>query len=83
MQELSFLLWLQAEGDEAIPAIVDQVLTSTKGTAFYILTVAGEHGVQEESAAEHEDETAAPESLPPYIQTINVPDSIIKAVKKQ
>ena len=93
--------------------MVSDVLTSAKGTTFYVLTVAGEHGVspptvrshtptgdqnadegQEEQGKEKafmtdvapkdgEEEEEEEEVSPPYIDAVDVPDSLIMHIKKQ
>lgn len=78
---------------------MSEVLTSAKGTTFYVLTVAGEHGVPPPSPKSQKDEapekagetfvTEAPpkeeaeEELPDYIKVANVSNSLLNDVKKQ
>ncbi|ELU16401.1 hypothetical protein CAPTEDRAFT_163477 [Capitella teleta] len=62
-----------------IPTAVSDVLTSAKGTTFYVLTVAGEHGVSRE---EKSDESAETE-LPSYIQMIHISSSFINSIKER
>lgn len=43
----------------ALPQAVSEVLRTAKGTAFYVLTVAGEHGISESENKEAESSTDA------------------------
>ncbi|CAH1787861.1 unnamed protein product [Owenia fusiformis] len=72
-----------------VPMAVSEVLSTAKGTTFYVLTVAGEHGVSSPAPGDRPGSTSAfltqgeepTESLPPYLSSIDVPKSLIMEIK--
>lgn len=70
--------------------IVSEILSTSKGTTFYVLTEAGEHGVQEMTKENEENHgtflteaTSAEEEVKAdYLQWSNITDSLLIEVKK-
>ena len=50
---------------------VSEVLSTTKGTTFYVLTVAGEHGVPEEKIEPKDEEAKGEADTSPTFRTEN------------
>ncbi|XP_074654547.1 coiled-coil domain-containing protein 180-like [Tubulanus polymorphus] len=78
-----------------IPAAMAEILSTTGGTAFYVLNVAGEHGIPPESQkqlppskeeeADKEDGEVCEnsETLPPYLQSITMSHDLFIDIKKR
>lgn len=71
------------------------MLQTKKGTTFYVLTVAGEHGIPAEKAKTSDDKAAdvpafmtevsglsARDGKPDYIASIDIPESTLIEIKK-
>ena len=83
----------QAKAASPIPLAVKEVLSTAKGTTFYVLTVAGEHGIPAEEDATTggdpavdsaflTDEVPVDDGKPDYIVSVDVPDRFILQIKK-
>ena len=82
-----------------LPSAVNEVLSTNKGTLFYVLTVAGEHGIPPDKPADKENQpgpgTSAfmtevsglsevdTSSRPDYLKSIDVKDAFLIEIKKQ
>ena len=74
-----------------LPAAVSEVLNTAKGTTFYVLKVAGEHGVPaEKSKGEGKKgspvfmtEVEVSDDKPEYLKTIDLPQSLLMEIKKR
>ena len=84
-------LYLQAKD---LPSAVNEVLSTNKGTTFYVLTVAGEHGIPPGKPVETEKAAGTSafmtevsgvsrEDKPNYLRSIDVHDSLLIEIKKQ
>ncbi|XP_021341706.1 coiled-coil domain-containing protein 180-like isoform X3 [Mizuhopecten yessoensis] len=81
------------ERESTLPAAITETLSTDKGTLFYVLTVAGEHGVppgSDEEVVSSPREllflTETPqvsESQPEYIRAIDIPDKLLLDVKRR
>ena len=78
--------------DKDLPAAVSEVLSTAKGTTFYVLTVAGEHGISAEKSKEGEKkpgspafmtEVKTPEEKPSYLRKIEIPEALLMEIKKK
>ncbi|XP_066293451.1 coiled-coil domain-containing protein 180-like [Branchiostoma lanceolatum] len=69
-----------------LPAVIHEVLTTKKGTSFYVLTEAGEHGIPPEADSTSEPvfltESETKEDLPAYIENVKLFKSLFVALKK-
>ncbi|XP_064616781.1 coiled-coil domain-containing protein 180-like [Liolophura sinensis] len=72
------------KGSPSLPMIVSEILSTSKGTTFYVLTEAGEHGVQETTKEDDTNYgaflTEAPsleEIKADYLQWSNITDSLL------
>lgn len=73
-----------------VPMAVKEVLSTSKGTTFYVLTVAGEHGLAEgdservgEAAFMTESEEGENQAeVAEYIKNITVPESLFVELRK-
>ncbi|KAK3086983.1 hypothetical protein FSP39_000010 [Pinctada imbricata] len=79
--------------ESTLPEAVSEILNTDKGTVFYVLTEAGEYGIppeKEKSTLSEADGTTfmtevqrAPQSIPEYIQKIDLEDGLLIDVKKK
>ena len=87
-----FVLYFQGTD---LPGAINEVLQTKKGTTFYVLTVAGEHGIPAETSKPMGEKTEDPASAafmtevsgeiapkPDYITSIEIPTSILNEIKK-
>ncbi|XP_064648966.1 coiled-coil domain-containing protein 180-like isoform X2 [Lineus longissimus] len=84
------------EARSPLPAAVAEVLSTSKGTQFFVLTIAGEHGIQPDEPSKEKtpvggdgDDAATfmteveVESVPKYISTIHITNGTFNEIKKQ
>ncbi|XP_038046309.1 coiled-coil domain-containing protein 180-like isoform X2 [Patiria miniata] len=84
-------------GDSAIsqspvPMAVKEVLSTNAGTTFYVLTVAGEHGISEEDSGKDQDgggatfltesDAAEREAVAAYTENVLIPEELFKELRK-
>ena len=77
--------------DKDLPAAVSEVLSTAKGTTFYVLTVAGEHGISAEKSKVDQKpgspafmtEVKTPEEKPSYLRKIEIPEALLMEIKKK
>ncbi|KAI8518615.1 hypothetical protein Bbelb_046320 [Branchiostoma belcheri] len=76
----------KVSGTSPLPAVIHEVLTTKKGTSFYVLTEAGEHGIPPEADATSEPvfltESETKEDLPAYIENVKLFKSLFVELKK-
>ena len=74
-----------------VPMAVKEVLSTKKGTAFFVLTVAGEHGITKEEVKGQEGGTSSfltevgiedVEMVPGYVQTVTIPVDLFDELRK-
>ena len=76
-----------------LPAAVSEILSTAKGTTFYVLTVAGAYGVPVEKSSEGQGkgtgasafmtEVSMSEEKPEYLKNIELPQTLLKEIKKK
>ncbi|XP_069121816.1 LOW QUALITY PROTEIN: coiled-coil domain-containing protein 180-like [Argopecten irradians] len=84
------------ERESTLPAAITETLSTDKGTLFYVLTVAGEHGVPPGSDESSDEVVSSPqeplflteapqtsESQPEYIRAIDISDKLLLDVKRR
>ncbi|XP_002742433.1 coiled-coil domain-containing protein 180-like [Saccoglossus kowalevskii] len=64
-----------------VPTAVREVLSTDKGTTFYVLTVAGQHGLPDFDGSVFLTEADVAE-LPPHIQNIQIMDELMFELRK-
>ncbi|XP_030854046.1 coiled-coil domain-containing protein 180-like isoform X3 [Strongylocentrotus purpuratus] len=65
------------------PPVVTEVLLTTNGTNFYVLTVAGEHGiVSDGDRNEDGTETVSGEDQPAYLANVTIPQETLKSIRE-
>ncbi len=68
-----------------LPLAVKEVLSTARGTTFYVLTVAGEYGIPPDDAKGQQKAflTESPSGgKPVYIENVDVSDDFIVEIKK-
>ncbi|XP_033732294.1 coiled-coil domain-containing protein 180-like isoform X1 [Pecten maximus] len=84
------------ERESTLPAAITETLSTDKGTLFYVLTVAGEHGVPPGSDESADEVVSSPQeplfltetpqtagSQPDYIRAIDIPEKLLLDIKRR
>ncbi|XP_022107089.1 coiled-coil domain-containing protein 180-like [Acanthaster planci] len=80
-----------AVSQSPVPMAVKEVLSTNAGTTFYVLTVAGEHGISEEDARKDQDGAAAfmteseipeREAVAAYTENVMIPEELFRELRK-
>ena len=85
----------QRSGDESparfaqspVPMAVKEVLSTAKGTPFYVLTIAGKHGISEEKGKGEEEkafltEAEGGDKRETYEENVLIPDDLFVELRK-
>ncbi|XP_070532747.1 coiled-coil domain-containing protein 180-like [Ptychodera flava] len=66
-----------------VPTAVKEVLSTAKGTMFYVLTVAGEHGIPDEGDQSVFITEPEPTEVPLHLQNVQISDSLLLELRKE
>ena len=67
---------------EELP-VVTEVLLTANGTNFYVLTVAGEHGIASDGDRNEDGtETVSEEDQPAYLANVTIPQDTLNSIRE-